>query len=159
MKTQIALALVSVLSLAACGTAPASSSKVADDNAAGPGLQLVTVTGDAGDQFMSALDASGVSDLTQAIGAVNYAVDQINCGLPVVPHPQAHCSISWSGNQLTVAPADATTLDEILAANGAVLTHTGLMGSANAQATAISCHRIVYPDAHATCTFYVAPQN
>ena len=147
-KSLLASAAVTIL-LAACGQAPQSASA---SQAASFGPSSVSISGPGADSFLDALTGAGAYDASGALGAQNIALESVHCSAAVVPHPVPHCTLVENGQTMQADQSDAAVLFRTLVDNGAVI-HNGTVGATNTVATNVQCSRVVYPGAHATCSF------
>jgi hypothetical protein len=123
-----------------------------------PSGSNVSISGASANQLMDALTASGVTDESRLIGALNLAVDRIDCSTPVYPNAKPSCILTSGEKTLDATAAASKTLNDILMKNGGQI-NDGRVGANVASATAVACSKPVIPNPQGNCSFSVGSGN
>jgi hypothetical protein len=112
----------------------------------------ISLTGTQADDLFAALQRVGVVDNSERLGATTLIASEIECMTPVVSNPVTTCRLYTASSTLNMSPADALKVNLILSTSVGRVSN-GTVGATTARAYSISCSKIVYPGATATCSF------
>lgn len=114
----------------------------------------VTLDADTSDELMDAMSTAGLVPENMVMGHTTLVASALRCSTPVVPNPSASCRFTIPGETLPVDNGDTSaTLDAML--RGLNAYDTQLIGAVNTTAAIVTCGRVVYPGARATCSIVV----
>lgn len=105
----------------------------------------ITITGADGNQLMTALEDMGIVTTYDHNGGYLMLMAEVDCYMPVVPNPKAHCYVMESTQSAEIFDDGnlSTIVYSILKRNGGEY-NDGSVGAVKVGLTQMSCYRSTY---------------